>query len=108
MLLYFPGQITTDDFYPVLSHTGLWLAANGIDEVADIQISMVGWREGLQCYLAYGNGTMAPMIFDRLIEDGGAPAHAWAPRCGPRVFSLPKPWEQPFVAADSRPSMKRP
>lgn len=107
MLLYYPGQIMSDDFFAVLSNASLWLAANGIDEIADVKISMVGWREGLQCYLAHGDGTMAPIIFDRLIEDGGAPAGAWAPRSGPRVFSLPKPWEQPFVETPVRSTQKR-
>lgn len=109
MLLYFPGQIASDDLYAVLSNAGLWLAANGVDHVADIKISMNGWREDLECYLAYSDGTMAPAIFDRLIEDGGAPAGAWAPRSGPRVFCLPKPWEQPFVEnAYSPPKKTRP
>ena len=97
MLLNSPGQITSDDLHHVLAGAcPMWLAAHGIDEVANLQISMVGWREGQQCYVADGNGNLAPMIFDRLIEDDGIPALAWAPRCtGTRVFTLPKPWVQP-------------
>lgn len=90
MLLYFPGRLSSEDLYHGVLHSSAgWLAANGIEEVSQLQISMVGWREGHQCYVADPNGSLAPLIFDRLILDGGAPSQAWAPRSGTRVFNLP-------------------
>jgi hypothetical protein len=77
----------------------MWLAVHGIDQVTDLQISMIGWRDGQQCFVGDANGALTPVIFDRLIEDGGIPALAWTPRSGSRVYNLPRPWVQHLPTA---------
>lgn len=102
MLFYFPGQITCLDLDHVLSTTWKMLAAHGVDEVSDLQISMVGWREGSQCYVADANGALSHVVFDRLIEDDGTPVNAWVPRPGFGIYNLQRPFLQPCPRTPAR------
>lgn len=96
MIFYFPGQIAYSDLDLVLSNFfRATLAANGIEEVSELQISIVGWREGHRCVVADAQGALTHLMFDRFYEEDGTPVNEWVPRPGVRIYNLQKPRLQP-------------
>lgn len=94
MHFYFPGRTTCLQLDHVIATVWKMLAAHGVDEVDDVQISFTGWRAGHRCFVADENGELSHVVFDRLADDD-TPVDHWRPRPGFRIYNLQKPRSEP-------------